>query len=116
MSHSVLRMLIPMDYGQMMVLPTMSRGSSQWDHLVGDLERLALSIIIRGSFTSYLIGFLLSELNHPLLIISFNQPIFNNHMLFKLVYNLEDYIKEPSLHSNLDHRLRGPQDSSPHWS
>ena len=72
MSHLVLRMLIPKDYGQMILLPMMPRGRSLWDHLVGDLERLVLSIIIRGSFTSYLIDLLLSKLNHPLLIISFS--------------------------------------------
>ena len=36
MSHSVLRMLIPKDYGQMIVLPMIPRGCSLWDHLVGD--------------------------------------------------------------------------------
>ena len=49
------------------------KGRSLWDHLVGDLERLAPSVIIRGPCTSYLIGLLLSELTHPLLSISFNQ-------------------------------------------
>ena len=116
MSHSVLRMLIPRDYGQMILLPMMPRGRSLWDHLVGDLERLALSIIIRGSFTSYLIGLLFSKLNHQLLSISFSQHMFNNHMPLILLYNLDHYIREPSLHSNLNHRLKRAQDSSPHWA
>ena len=80
MPYSVLRMPLPGDYGQMILLPMMLRGRSPWNYLVGDLERLVLSVIIRGPFISYLMVLPLLDLANPLLSISFSQPMLSSHL------------------------------------
>ena len=103
------------DYGQMLLLPLIVRGS--WlDHLV-DLERLTpLDINIKGLHITHFIGLLHSRLISLIYSISINQFMLNSCELLRLACCHDHRFWELLVPCHLDHIHRGSRDSSLHWT